>query len=127
MKNPREILTAWMQAVNARDIEALVGLYNPAATLMPTFSNKLLNTPAKIREYFVKLAERDTLSVSLHEKTLKIQPVTGEVFVAAGMYYWQLSMDGELLGFESRFSYVLDVSQPAPIVHHHSSQIPRML
>lgn len=126
-KSPEQILTEWMQAVNKRDIETLLSLYNKNAVLIPTFSNKLLTTPEDIREYFVKLGNRDELSVSLHEKTLSIQLIKNEIYILSGIYYWRLTIDKELFTFEARFSYTIDASLADPILNHHSSQIPRML
>ena len=126
-KTPKQILTKWMQAVNNGKIEALLSLYNKNAVLIPTFSNKLLTTPEDIRDYFVKLANRDELSVSLHKKTLSIQLIKNEIYILSGIYCWRLTIDGEPFTFEARFSYTIDASHENPIINHHSSQIPRML
>jgi hypothetical protein len=127
MKKPEDILNEWIQAVNNRDIESLLALYNEQAVLMPTFSNRLLNNPNKIREYFEKLTSREELSVALHEKTLNVQAIKNDIYVLCGIYYWRFALDGELFRFEARFSYIIDITQSSPIIHHHSSQIPRML
>jgi hypothetical protein len=116
-----------MQAVNKTDIETLLSLYNKSAVLIPTFSNKLLTTPEDIRDYFVKLADRDELSVSLHDKTLSIQLIKNEIYILSGIYCWRLTIDKEPFIFEARFSYTIDTSLQNPIINHHSSQIPRML
>jgi len=127
MRVPRDVLEQWIQAVNSGDIERLLGLYDSQAVLTPTFSNRLLNTQDKLREYFEKLGSREELSIALHEKTLTIQNIRNEIFLLIGIYNWRFAVDGELLNFEARFSYVLDLSKPNPILHHHSSQIPRAL
>ncbi len=126
-RSPEQILTEWMQAVNKTDIETLLSLYNKSAVLIPTFSNKLLTTPEDIRDYFVKLADRDELSVSLHDKTLSIQLIKNEIYILSGIYCWRLTIDKEPFIFEARFSYTIDTSLQNPIINHHSSQIPRML
>jgi len=126
-KTPNQILTEWMQAVNKRDIETLLSLYNKTAVLIPTFSNKLLTTLENIREYFIKLADREELSVSLHEKTLSVQLIKNEIYILSGIYCWRLTIDREPFVFEARFSYTIDASLESPIINHHSSQIPRML
>lgn len=123
----RDVLDRWMQAVNRGDVEALLGLYDPQAVLIPTFSNRLLDTPAKLRDYFEKLGSREELSIALHEKTLRAQVLGGSLHALGGIYNWRFLVDGELLNFEARFSYLIDLARPQPIVHHHSSQIPRML
>ena len=127
MKKPEQILKEWMQAVNSGNVEMLLALYNEKAVLIPTFSNRLLGNPAKIREYFELLSTREELSIALHEKTLGIQAIKDDVFAMHGIYCWRFMIDGELLSFEARFSYVLDMGLPNPILQHHSSQIPRML
>lgn len=116
-----------MQAINDGDAEALLALYDTKAVLIPTFSNRLLSKRESIREYFEKLASREDLSIALHEKTLNIQSIKDDVYAMHGIYCWRFAIDGELLSFEARFSYVLDLALPSPIIQHHSSQIPRML
>lgn len=116
-----------MKAVNDGDIEALVALYDKNAVLIPTFSNRIINTPEKLRQYFEKLGSREELSIALHEKTLIVQPLYDELYSMCGIYCWRFAVDSELLSFEARFSYILDLKLQSPIIHHHSSQIPRVL
>lgn len=125
--NPRSILDKWMQVVNSADADAILNLYDPNAVLIPTFSNRVLNTPEKLRDYFEALGSRPELSIALHDKTLITQELGNQIYVFGGIYNWRFAVDGEVLNFEARFSYVMDLTKPAPIVHHHSSQIPRTL
>lgn len=127
LKTPEEVLRQWMQAVNKGDIAGLLALYDRKAVLIPTFSNRMLSSPEKIRDYFEKLGSREELSIALHEKTLIVQSITNDRYALCGIYCWRFLLDGELLSFEARFSYILDLSLSSPIVHHHSSQIPRTL
>ncbi len=122
-----DVMEKWMQGVNEGDVEGLLSLYDDQAVLIPTFSNRLLNSPEKLREYFEKLGSREALSIALHEKTLLTQKMSNELFVIGGIYTWRFNVDEEPLIFEARFSYVIDLSKPNPILHHHSSQIPRTL
>lgn len=126
MKKPEDILKEWMQAVNNGDVEALIALYDADAVLIPTFSNRLLSKPESIRDYLKNFAAAE-LSIALHEKTLITHFVSNTVHAMHGIYCWRFAIDGELLSFEARFSYVIDLGRPRPILHHHSSQIPRML
>ncbi len=116
-----------MSHINRADVNSLAAMYSDNAVLIPTFSNRLLNNPQVIREYFERLSQREELSLALHEKTLMIHPVTDDIHVISGIYCWRFAVDGELLNFEARFGYMVNIALPAPIVHHHSSQIPRML
>ncbi len=127
MEKAESILKQWIQCINGGDLEGLLALYDENAVLIPTFSNRLLSTPERIRAYFAKICERQELSLALHEKTLKIQPIHDHIFGLSGIYCWRFAVDDELLSFEARFSYLLDTDRPRPILQHHSSQIPRML
>ena len=127
IKKPKDILEQWMKAVNDNNVESLLSLYDNEAVLIPTFSNRLLNTPEKLRDYFEKLGSREELSIALHEKTLIIQELGNQIYSLSGIYNWRFAVDGELLNFEARFSYLIDISKQNPILHHHSSQIPRTL
>jgi len=124
---PYELINRWMQGVNEADVELLSSLYDANALLIPTFSNHMLKTPEQIRGYFERLASREGLSISLHEKLFTVQPINGSFYTMSGLYNWQFIVDDELLNFEARFSYFIDAVNPRPILHHHSSQIPRMI
>ena len=126
MTEPLNFLKQWVQFVNNGDIESLLDLYDSRAILIPTFSNRILNTPEKLREYFERLGTREDLSVTLHEKTLAVQELQKQIFSLSGIYNWRFNVEGEVLNFEARFSYLIDLSKASPILHHHSSQIPRM-
>ncbi|MGV0950122.1 MAG: nuclear transport factor 2 family protein [Azonexus sp.] len=127
MKDPEMVLKKWLQAVNTMRIENLLSLYNETAILIPTFSNRLLHSPDTLREYFERLSSRKSLSVTLRDRTLIVQSLHNDIVSMSGIYNWRFEVDGELLNFEARFSYILDLSKSSPIIHHHSSQIPRTL
>jgi hypothetical protein len=105
----------------------VLGLYDGNAVLIPTFSNRLLGKPERIREYFETLYSRSGLGITLHEKPRIVHPIGGNLHALSGIYRWRFEIDDEPLDFEARFSFILDLDRPAPILHHHSSQIPRML
>jgi len=125
--NAEAVLEEWMQCINTGNVPGLLSLYDERAVLIPTFSNRLLNKPEALREYFEKLASREQLSISLHHKTVIVQPIQGTLSSVCGIYLWRFAIDAELFNFEARFSYLLDHALEKPILQHHSSQIPRML
>jgi len=126
-EGPEQVLKAWMDGINRNDLDAVLGLYSEQAILIPTFSNRVLDRPEKIRRYFETLTGREDLSIALHEKTLAIQPIRADLYSMSGIYCWRFAVDGELLSFEARFTYLVDLASTAPILHHHTSQIPRTL
>ncbi|MBX3747211.1 MAG: DUF4440 domain-containing protein [Verrucomicrobiae bacterium] len=125
--NAMEVLHAWMGGVNGGQIDDVLGLYADGAVLLPTFSPHAITTEEMRRRYFEQLGARPGLNVSLHQRTVREQPLAGSLRVISGIYCFRMEIDGELLGFEARFSYVVDPGASRPILHHHSSQIPRNL
>jgi hypothetical protein len=124
MTTPKDILKQWLEAVNKGDILSLLGLYDSQAVLIPTFSNRLLNNPSELKIYFEELGTKKKLSVSLHEETLITQSLQNEIYLLSGVYSWCFVVDGKLQKFEARFSYLIDLLKPNPILQHHSSQLP---
>jgi hypothetical protein len=127
LQSPEEIIQKWMHGINDGVLDKVTSLYNTESILIPTFSNTVLKNPAAIRNYFERLASREDLSVSLHEKTLTTQNLGNHITILSGVYRWQFKIEDELMVFQARFTYCLNLSLSAPILHHHSSQIPRML
>jgi hypothetical protein len=125
--NPDDFLREWARLINARDLDRVLALYGDGAVLIPTFSNRLLSRPERIREYFEMLYSRDQLSITLHDKPRTVSTISDRIHALAGIYRWRFSVEDEPLDFEARYSFILDLERPAPILHHHSSQIPRML
>jgi len=124
---PTDVIDAFAEGVNTSNSDLLIGLYDARAVLIPTFSGRSRKTTAQIADYFKTLTQKPGLGLSLHDKTVNIINVQDEVYALSGLYLWRFSVDEELLNFEARFSYVVDLSLDSPILQHHSSQIPRSL
>jgi len=127
LKKYKDILQTWIDAINNADIEKILNLYNEEAVLIPTFSNRILDTKEKIYDYFTKVNNKQQLSITLHDNTLIIQEINTRLATLSGIYNWRFDIDGEMFNFEARFSYVVDLTKKSPILNHHSSQIPRTL
>ncbi len=123
----REVLDQWLDAVNRGDADTLVAMYDESARLIPTFSPRILSTPGELRDYFVALASRPGLEVRLHERMVAAQALAARISVISGLYSFSFDIDGNQLTFPSRFSMAIDAERQGPIVHHHSSQVPRTL
>jgi hypothetical protein len=117
----------WSDLIRGRNLDEIIALYNESSILMPTFSPHTIRKPEGLKTYFSRLAEREELNVTLHDKTVVCQQISQHDFVVTGIYSWQFKVDDTLLSFPSRFTFVLDLSSPSPIMHHHSSQMPRTL
>jgi hypothetical protein len=123
----RAVLDRWVQHVNTGELDNILALYSEHATLLPTFSSGRLRTPEERRRYFVALAGRPQLQVVVRENSVTVYPVSETAAVIVGLYTFQFELDQQLMNFESRFTFVVDTAAAAPILHHHSSQIPRGL
>ncbi len=105
----------------------MIALYSENSVLMPTFSPHAAKTKEDLIRYFTQLYSREELHVKLHENTLDCLQTGEQSYVVNGIYEFKFSVDGTLLTFPSRFTFVLNLGQESPIQHHHSSQIPRTL
>ncbi|TVR51238.1 MAG: DUF4440 domain-containing protein [Puniceicoccaceae bacterium] len=123
--SPDHLLREWMARIRERALEPLLGLYQPDAILIPTFSNRFLRTAEDRRAYFQRLFDREELGIALHEKTITTQAIGDSMHCLSGVYRWETGIVGNAFAFEARFTFVADLSGPDPILHHHSSRIPR--
>ncbi|HWQ26604.1 MAG TPA: hypothetical protein VN367_07460 [Chlorobaculum sp.] len=126
-QNAEDVLSQWISGICTGTIEEVEALYHENAVLVPTFSPHTVNTTQGIRQYFDQLATRDKLQVRLYDKSLKKQFLGGSAWVLSGIYAFEFEVDQLLLTFPSRFTFAVDLSSEKPIVHHHSSQVPRNL
>ena len=117
----------WADCVNQGRIDDLIALYHEGAVLMPTFSPHAAKNIEQLRSYFTLLFSKENLQVKLHEKTLDCLRTGERSYVINGIYDFKFDVDGTLLTFPSRFTFVIDLGNESPILHHHSSQVPRTL
>lgn len=122
-----EVLFQWVSRVCSANADDITALYDECAVLIPTFSPHTVITPEGIRNYFGQLASREGLGVRLHGKALRKQSLSENLHTLSGICSFEFEVDQVLLSFPSRFTFVMDISLPKPILHHHSSQVPRNL
>ena len=126
-QNAEDVLSAWITGICNGAIDMVEALYHENAVLVPTFSPHTVNTTEGIRNYFEQLATRDNLQVRLYEKSLKKQFLGGKAWILGGIYAFEFEVDQLLLTFPSRFTFAVNLEYEKPIIHHHSSQVPRNL
>ena len=64
------VIENWANYVNQSDLPGLMGLYAKDATLVPTFSRKILHTPEKIEQYFFRFLH---LALGIHTFLYQVQ------------------------------------------------------
>jgi hypothetical protein len=126
-KSAEEVLYQWVSRVCSGNPDDITALYHETAILIPTFSPHTVTSTEGVRNYFGQLATRSGLGVRLHGKTLRKQSQCETLHTLSGIYSFEFEVDQVLLSFPSRFSFVVDLSLEKPIIHHHSSQVPRNL
>ncbi len=126
-KNAEEVLFQWVSRVCSGNADDIAELYHESAVLVPTCSPHTVITTEGVSNYFGQLATRDGLGVRLHNKALRKQSFSDTLFTLSGIYSFEFEVDQVLLSFPSRFSFFVDISLERPILHHHSSQVPRNL
>ena len=124
VNSARDVLEAWESAVNEGHTEAILALYDESAMLIPTFAKEPAPNKESIRQYFQQLASFDDISVQLIGSGLEEQACGESGYILGGRYYWVIKHNGDTQAFKARFTFVMDLSKPAPILHHHSSQAP---
>ncbi|NTW57334.1 MAG: DUF4440 domain-containing protein [Chlorobiaceae bacterium] len=126
-KNADEVLFQWVTRVCSGNADDITALYHETAVLIPTFSPHTVTTTEGVKNYFGLLATRQGLGVRLHSKAFRKQAHSDSLFTLSGIYSFEFEVDQVLLSFPSRFTFVVDISLERPIIHHHSSQVPRNL
>ncbi len=122
---PKDVLEQWIDLLNQGKVNEAAAMYAEEATLLPTFSAKILKTPADRLDYFTQLGQKPNLSISHHAATQHVFEHGESLATLSGIYTFKFDIDGTPLTFEARYTFVVDTQQGAPILHHHSSQIPR--
>lgn len=119
-----QVLDIWLERLNAGELERTAALYSRTAILLPTFSGKAARTPKAVRNYFETLSTHKNLQVSLHPDSVVVQRISERIHCISGLYCWRFEPGNEGKSVEARFTFVVDLTLEAPIIHHHSSRKP---
>ncbi len=120
--NPQKVLDAWLDGVNTGNAQKVLALYDKDAVLLPTFADKVLVDRESIEKYFLRLANLGVESVTPIPETVEIQDLPKGVYSLSGFYDWKFA-NGECV--QARFTFTVDLDEAAPIMHHHSSVLPK--
>ena len=120
-----QVLDIWLERLNAGELEHTAALYSQSAVLLPTFSDKAARTPEAVRRYFEALSSHKKLHVYLHPDSVVVQRISEMIHCISGLYCWQFEPGNKNKNVEARFTFVVDLTLEAPILHHHSSQVPK--
>ena len=119
---PENIIEQWADCFNKADMKGILSLYHAHATLLPTFLPKLLESNNEIKGYF-EVAFNGGASVEVNVKDGIKKKLSGDIFLMTGSYVFCLGSKGGKK-YLSWYSFLIDLSDDAPIKHHHSSRVP---
>ena len=119
---PENIIEQWSDCFNNADMKGILSLYHDNATLLPTFLPKLLESNNEIKGYF-DVAFNGRASVEVNAKDAIKKKLSGDIFLMTGSYVFCLGSKGGKK-YLSWYSFLIDLSDDAPIKHHHSSRVP---
>lgn len=116
------LLQRWVEAVNHRDVTAVVALYHPEAQFWGTLAGRLRSRPADFKDYFSRFLSCDRMQVELGD--LHLWPQGDGPVLAAGEYrfVWQTGPRTPPVAARARFTMVLGRQDGRwQILQHHSS------
>ena len=122
-----ELPAYWVSLVNLGKIDELIALYDPSAILVPTFSPHIIRDRAELTNYFTMLFGKSDLIVVLYEKKIVCRRIGEHGCMINGIYDFKFDVDGMHQTFPSRYTFVTDSGSEHPILHHHSSRIPKAM
>ena len=113
-------LDHWAAAFNANDVDALLSLYAPDATMMGTVGLTLKQGSEAIRSYYARLADSGD-RVMMGDR--KVVMLDGHAAYVSGFYEFTAVRRGARRSAPARFTMVLiKRGEHWLIEHHHSSR-----
>lgn len=119
------MINRWTAVYNANDVEGLVKLYTPDATLLGTRSPIISQGPQDGRAYFLSTRLPGSgNNVAFGERRMMVLGDLHAVLVT-GFYNFTLNIGGKMTPSNARFTWLI-VKHGGEwlIAHHHSSAVP---
>lgn len=116
-----ELFNVWNDALQTGDAKKVAALYAENATLLPTLSKEMRQTPAAIEEYFEIFLKLHPKGSIIHQNVSLYDPIA----INSGVYNFETTIDGETHNLIGRFTFVYRKDPDAwKIIEHHSSLMP---
>ena len=117
-------LHAWIDAVNRKDLEAIVAIFSPDASFFGTSTQTLVSSSEGIRQYFdVVLRNYVPLRATLGLVT--VSELSPDSAVITGFDKWQITLNGESVVGIGRLSVAVALRDDHwRIISFHRSAMP---
>lgn len=117
----KQVTMQWKLAVDERNPEKIVNLYDEKAFLYATFSN-VIEDRAGMMSYFTKLGKHPNLKVVFTRENIRVY---GDVAVNSGLYVFSYVDKGKTVKIPGRYTFVYhNTPKGWMIIDHHSSVLP---
>ncbi len=123
-KAAENALNNWIAAVESKDVNRVVKLYDDDAVLLATFGAKPILTQEARADYFKnKIFTRKNLKITVNELHTERD---GDIALANGIYTFSFKQGSQTVKVPARFSFVFEEETEGwEIEAHHSSVVPR--
>ena len=116
-----QLLRLWTDTLLTEDADKVTALYAEDATLLPTLSKEMCQTPEAIAEYFRVFLSFRPKGTIMHENISLYDPIA----INSGVYSFEVQMEGGVHHLIGRFTFVYrKVDDHWKIIEHHSSLMP---
>ncbi len=113
----------WNEALQTGDAKQVARLYAEDATLLPTISKEVRQTPRAIQDYFEHFLELRPRATILQQKIR----LFGDIATNSGIYKFAVTQDNEDRVVIARFTFVYyRTGEGWKIIEHHSSMLPEV-
>lgn len=116
-----QLFLVWNDALQTGDAKEVAKLYAENATLLPTLSKEVRQTPDAIEDYFhgfLKLRPKGSI---IHQNVSLYDPIA----INSGVYTFETTVNGEKQHLIGRFTFVYRKDgEDWKIIEHHSSMMP---
>ena len=111
----------WNAALQTHDPKQVAALYAPDATLLPTLSKEVRQSPDAIEDYFTEFLKLSPKGTIVQQNIRIYDPIA----INSGVYSFRTKISGKAHDVAARFTFVYR-REPSgwKIIEHHSSTMP---
>lgn len=121
----KNALNAWIAAIESRNTENVLKLYDDDAVLLATFAKEPITNQEARKKYFDGLLKKKGLKVKVNELYTDRD---GDIATANGIYTFSFVEGGKTVNVPARFTFVFEHEAEDDmweIESHHSSLLPK--
>lgn len=116
-----QLFHVWNAALQSGDPKRVAALYAEDATLLPTLSKEVRQTPEAVEDYFEAFLKLKPKGAIIHQNVSLYDPIA----INSGVYSFETTIDDTKHHMIGRFTFVYRKQDDDwKIIEHHSSMMP---